>query len=446
MKNKMRVSCLLILLLAVASLPAQTTREEVLKDANRMLANYCPYEGSNHFTPVPEGYEPFYVTHYARHGSRHLISNHAYHQLIPLMEKAEKKNQLTKLGKIMLKRARTAYAFAKGKSGQLTRLGGQQHEKTANRLYNNYPLMFKEGNRVTAYSSPVDRSRLSMEHFCAELQKLSPGLQIVQSCGDECTYFVRPGRDSIAAPAKSSVRDQAEKMEDSLKACVNISAKIFKDPGFVTHNKKKHSSIAGYFYELYKSMPHMPELGLDFNVFDDDQLFTYFKANNINWMERTYVIPGEPPFYKRAYATLRNMISLADEAIRQNVGGATLRFGHDTFLFPLAYVMGVDGCTGFPAQPSEWEDSYRYFVAGDIVPMAANIQIIFFKSRKDNDILVKVLLQEKEKHIPVKTDMWPYYHWDDVRAYYLDLMNNVSPIEYVKPHKAAKKDENEINT
>ena len=78
--------------------------------------------------------------------------------------------------------------------------------------------------------------------------------------------------------------------------------------------------------------------------------------------------------------------------------------------------------------------------------MAANIQIIFFKSRKDNDILVKVLLQEKEKHIPVKTDMWPYYHWDDVRAYYLDLMNNVSPIEYVKPHKAAKKDENEINT
>ena len=39
MKNKMRVSCLLILLLAVASLPAQTTREEVLKDANRMLAN-----------------------------------------------------------------------------------------------------------------------------------------------------------------------------------------------------------------------------------------------------------------------------------------------------------------------------------------------------------------------------------------------------------------------
>ena len=35
-----------------------------------------------------------------------------------------------------------------------------------------------------------------------------------------------------------------------------------------------------------------------------------------------------------------------------------------------------------------------------------------------NDVLVKVLLNEKETKLPVKTDVAPYYHWKDVESYY----------------------------
>jgi hypothetical protein len=35
---------------------------------------------------------------------------------------------------------------------------------------------------------------------------------------------------------------------------------------------------------------------------------------------------------------------------------------------------------------------------------------------------VKVLLNEDEATLPIKTDCAPYYHWTDVREYYLNKM------------------------
>ena len=59
-----------------------------------------------------------------------------------------------------------------------------------------------------------------------------------------------------------------------------------------------------------------------------------------------------------------------------------------------------------------------------IFPMGANVQLIFYrKNAADKDVLVKVLLNENEATLPVKTDKAPYYHWKDVRAYYLDKLN-----------------------
>ena len=51
-------------------------------------------------------------------------------------------------------------------------------------------------------------------------------------------------------------------------------------------------------------------------------------------------------------------------------------------------------------------------------PMAANIQFIFFnpKKGKSGDTLVKVLLNGEEAHLG-DLEGFPYYRWDDVKAY-----------------------------
>ena len=57
--------------------------------------------------------------------------------------------------------------------------------------------------------------------------------------------------------------------------------------------------------------------------------------------------------------------------------------------------------------------------------MGCNIQFIFYrKNFNDKDILVKVLLNENEARMPIKSDITPYYHWKDVEAYYRKKLNS----------------------
>ena len=50
--------------------------------------------------------------------------------------------------------------------------------------------------------------------------------------------------------------------------------------------------------------------------------------------------------------------------------------------------------------------------------MAGNIQFVFYRKKGSDDILVKVLLNERETKLPVQSDVAPYYHWKDVELYY----------------------------
>ena len=56
--------------------------------------------------------------------------------------------------------------------------------------------------------------------------------------------------------------------------------------------------------------------------------------------------------------------------------------------------------------------------------MAGNIQLIFFRNKKNpDDVLVKVMLNERETSMPVETDLFPFYHWNDVRTFLLKEIN-----------------------
>ena len=72
----MKRFCLLCLL--ALSLPAwaQTSREELLTHLELTAGNYANYPVPTTLpTPAPEGYEPFYISHYGRHGARYMTSD-----------------------------------------------------------------------------------------------------------------------------------------------------------------------------------------------------------------------------------------------------------------------------------------------------------------------------------------------------------------------------------
>lgn len=70
------------------------------------------------------------------------------------------------------------------------------------------------------------------------------------------------------------------------------------------------------------------------------------------------------------------------------------------------------------------DNIYKYISIDKIIPMAANIQIIFYRKEGSDDVLVKFLLNENETSVPVRTDCAPYYHWNDVKEYYRSRFGN----------------------
>ena len=61
-----------------------------------------------------------------------------------------------------------------------------------------------------------------------------------------------------------------------------------------------------------------------------------------------------------------------------------------------------------------------------IFPMACNIQFVFYRKKGSDDILVKVLLNEQEMKLPVESTLAPYYHWKDVKDYWLRTVNSIT--------------------
>lgn len=126
------------------------------------------------------------------------------------------------------------------------------------------------------------------------------------------------------------------------------------------------------------------------------------------------------PFTQRNL--LRRIIQEADSCIAYPHPGATLRFGHETMVLPLTCLLGLNG---YDMQVSDMEQlEARGWINYRIFPMGANIQFIFYRANPDDDdVLVKVLLNENEATLPVPTDSAPYYHWKDVREYYLNKLD-----------------------
>lgn len=157
---------------------AQTAKEEIFADVHRSAANYYAYPvPSVEQTAPPAGYKPFYLSHYARHGSRFLINPDDYEKPLAVMREADGNGVLTELGKKTLCILDSVSRVAQNRYGELTPLGARQHRGIAGRMYQNFPEVFKGKAEVDARSTVVIRCILSMVAECLELQSLNPQLQ-----------------------------------------------------------------------------------------------------------------------------------------------------------------------------------------------------------------------------------------------------------------------------
>ncbi len=193
---------------------------------------------------------------------------------------------------------------------------------------------------------------------------------------------------------------------------------LFEDEGYV----RGHVDGAGLMWGFYWIAVDMQDIESGetfYDLFTGDEMFDLWQVNNYNFYVRdANHAYGKGVVVASAKSLVRNIIESADEAIRDTSVAATLRFGHDGNIIPLLALMGVEDFGVSVAKPEDCSGVWCDFKAA---PMAANLQIVFYRNGV-GDVIVKFLHNEREVHVGVETDMFPYYRWEDVRAYYMGVV------------------------
>ena len=410
---------------------AQTSRTELLAHLDLASGNYCNYPNpSGHVTPAPDGYEPFYVTHYGRHGARYMTGDEHYEYTIAKMDTARSLGLLTPYGEDVLRRLNIAAEDARQRAGDLTPLGGRQHRAIAHRLYTNYPSLMSQPISVKANSSTVRRCMLSMANFCQELLTMNPKLDITMDASEHDMYYIIPN-DSIYLPESETDAALYEKLDSFRHQMLNGRHQfemLFTDTEqagqFIDHYQ-----FTDGLWNIAADMDCLPELGLSFkDLFTDDEYIDGFRAYNASWCLWEGLMPGAQHSYYAIYPLLKNVLDEADQMLASGKSGVRLRFGHDSVVLPFAFILGVKEAIG---GTDDLDDLHNHFALFRLIPMAGNIQLIFFRKQDSDDILVKFLMNENETSIPIATDCYPFYHWKDVSAYYRNMLKEAN-ITYKK--------------
>ena len=405
---------------------AQTSKAELLAHLELATGNYCNYPlPSGHVTPAPEGYEPFYVSHYGRHGARYMTDDDPYKYIIGKLDTAQTRGWLTDKGQEVLLRLRRAAADAWNRDGDLTRLGALQHQGIAHRLATNYPALLMQPVDVRANSSTVRRCILSMANFCQELKSMNPQLNITMDASKHDMYYLTPN-DSIDIPQKGIDDPLYEKLDQFRHEKLNgrhQMALLFKDPAVVGDFVDGYQ-LADGLWNIASDMHCLPELELSFNdLFTVDELIDGFYVYNASWCLWEGLMPGSRPNYYAIYPLLQNFLDEADQLIASGRRQVRLRFGHDSVVLPFAFILGVkEAIHG----TDDMENLHNTFAIFRLIPMAGNVQLIFFRKQGSDDILVKFLMNENETSIPIATDCYPFYHWKDVSAHYRSILANAN--------------------
>ena len=181
-------------------------------------------------------------------------------------------------------------------------------------------------------------------------------------------------------------------------------------------------TFADDLYNVAADMYCLPELKLSFyDLFCEEGMINGFRSYNAAWCLWEGLMPGAKKSYYRLYPLLQNFLDEAYAIIASGGNGLRLRFGHDSVVLPFAFILGFQEAIGGTDDMENLHNSFSIF---RLIPMAANIQLVFFRKAGSQDILVKFLMNENETSIPLKTDCYPYYHWSDVEPYYRNMIES----------------------
>jgi len=381
------LSLLLSLLLVPQSTPEAPTRAG---------GPYHVYERTDTTrTPPPDGYSPFYISHFGRHGSRCLTGRHFSAARDGLREAA-----LTPQGEALRDAVEAIHAAQPG-AGRLTAVGARQQWEIGQRMARAYPEVFVPGRTIRASASAKSRCKESMGAFLQGLQDggaASPA-RTRNSWHLYLRYSCILGKKQ---PESKACKQWTDALVERIPTC-RFTREYFQEP------PRQPGKL---MQEVFLHGVEAQNLGLDtplLSFFSEEEIQALSQYENArayaeNFGSTSFGILRE----KGAGKIIWGLMEDADQAIREGDIAAHLRFGHDSGLGPVVTLLGL--VEAFPA-----EEAAGKFQSWKDICMASNLQLVFYRNQTGS-ILVKILYNEAERTLPGLPG-GPYYPWETLRQY-----------------------------
>ena len=394
-------------------------------------------------TPAPNGKKPFYISHYGCSASYYLESQHDYERPIATLSKADSLNMLTPLGKDVLRRLRLVYEDALHRAGELTTKGALQMRHQAQQLVEHFPEAFRDRSYVDGRSIVRNHNILSMQEAMNQISRHRSHMDIRM-------------KSSHSNDAWMDVRDkelEADRFNAETEACFEafrqansnnqrLMESLFADADYV----RQHINPAQLSEQIFLIAGTIPNTTLAYTVnlydiFTPQELYQHWRIRNA----RNYISYGHFLLNGgfQAYAQrvpLRNMLHQGDSIAKLDFPVVHLRYSSRGMLMSLISLIELNGLGLQTANLDQLDQ--QGWVDYKIAPFGANLLVVYYRQDKnDNDVLVKVILNGQDARLPIKTDCAPYYHWQDMKRYYLRKL-----YAYEKARFDYNKKKNEENT
>lgn len=382
--------------------------------AEQCQGSLRPYPAPAAVAEYPDTLTPVMINHVGRHGSRYPASATSANTMRRALQHADSLGTITPLGHRFARLIDRIIATTANRWGQLDSLGIDELRGIASRINQRYPTLVAHG-RVRASASYSHRAIMSMYAFTHQLSLHARDIEITTQSGRSNNALLCPF--DINADYKRYIADKP--YQTIYKAYVdtlapNTATRLLGQAYPATEDELRQLSIVEYYnlanleamglpleYEPYMTLDEMNRLWSCFN------LRQYFQhtAQAVSTLPADIITP-----------LITDIIATGDRAGNDSVT-IHARFAHAETILPLVSKLGLAKCAyltdEYNTVASHWQDH-------NIVPMAANVQLIHFTSPSGT---IYVRLDLNEHPIPLlPNDSRIYIPWPEAREHLRKLI------------------------
>lgn len=368
----------------------------------------------------PDSLVAVFINHVGRHGARYPSSAANCRELKAALMKADSLGTISSTGRELLKLTDRVMRLSAGQWGALDSLGMAEQAGIATRMLRNYPELFGGDVSVSALSSYSPRAMMSMYSFTHRLDRLNNETTFTTLTGHTTSPLMRPF-DTVQDYIEFRDNKVWEPVYNEYFDATCPTTAIMRALGsrYPFDNADHVRRLAYSEWAVVAGCSAMSVEVDPLVYFTSDEFNAVWSCFNLRQYLRYSASTVSSVPADIASQLVLNLVQTTDAFINGDKDTTVrLRFGHAETLMPLVSLLRLRGCyyltNYFDTVALHWRDF-------DIVPMAANLQLVLFRSRNSGRYYLRASLNETPIPLLPNSDEL-YVPWQQARDYMMQCL------------------------